>query len=206
VVAAQRAVVLACVVLLVSGCSLAGRSLGGYVDDKLVRGAVKRKLSGDHVGHLGDVKVDTFGGTVYLSGRVDTPRQKSDAEIVAWKTKGVQQVVNDLVVTEAPAISALPAVTLRHALTQRLPGVARVEPGRPGGPELAYDYRGRVVASVYTIGWRQLIDAGLETLPSTGRPVDHVSTYALLDRPDQPGPVYVIVLWHVSESDAAALR
>ena len=60
--------------------------------------------------------------------------------------------------------------------------------------------------SVYTIGWRQLIDAGLETLPSTGRPVDHVSTYALLDRPDQPGPVYVIVLWHVSESDAAALR
>ena len=204
--AARRALVLSLLIVLAGGCSLAGRSLAGYVDDKLVRGAVKRHLAGERVGRGGDVNVDTFGGTVYLSGAVDTAEQKSDAEIVAWGTEGVEQVVNDLVVTEAPAVSALPDMRLQHALKQRLPGVARVEPGRPGGPDLAYDHGGRIVASVYTIAWRELIDTGLATLPSTGRPVDHVSTYALPDRPDQPGPVYAIVLWHVSERDAAALR
>jgi hypothetical protein len=84
--------------------------------------------------------------------------------------------------------------------------VARVEPGGRGGPDLAYDHSGRVVASVYTIGWRELIDGDLATLPSTGRPIDHVSTYALPESADLPGPAYAIVLWHVSERDAAALR
>ena len=104
------------------------------------------------------------------------------------------------------AVSALPAFGRGHPLIKRLPGVARVEPGRPGGPDLAYDHSGRVVASVYLVDWRQVIDAGLETLPSPGRPVDHVSTYAVPERADRPGPVYAIVLWHVSERDAAALR
>jgi len=43
-VAARRALVLTLLIVLAGGCSLAGRSLAGYVDDKLVRGAVKRHL------------------------------------------------------------------------------------------------------------------------------------------------------------------
>jgi len=39
-VSAPRALALAIVLLLASGCSLAGRSLGGYVDDRLVKGSV----------------------------------------------------------------------------------------------------------------------------------------------------------------------
>jgi BON domain len=200
-----RALALTLVMLLASGCALAGRGLGGYVDDKLVKSAVKRRLANDR--GVEGARVDTFGGTVYLSGDVDTDQEKSDAEIVAWRVDGVQQVVNDLVVSRSSSsASALPDLPLGHPLSERLPGVTRVEPGRPGGPELAYDHGGRVVASIYTIAWRDLIDSGLATLPATGRPVNHVSTYALPERPDQPGPMYAIVLWHVSERDAAALR
>jgi hypothetical protein len=100
----------------------------------------------------------------------------------------------------------LPDFRLPHPLTERLPGVERVEPGRDGGPDLAYDHRGRVVASVYTMAWRTLINSGLTTLPTGGRPVDHVSTYALPERPDMPGPTYAIVIWHVSERDVAVPR
>jgi hyperosmotically inducible periplasmic protein len=206
-VPARHAGALILLLLLAGGCSLAGRSLGGYVDDKIVRGAVKRRLAIEHVDRPGGVRVDTFGGTVYLSGAVDTAEQKSDAELVAWGVAGVQQVVNDLVVRHpAAAVSALPDFRPRHPLAERLPGVARVEQGRPGGPDLAYDDRGRVVASIYTLAWREVIDAGLATLSPPGLPIDHVSTYALPERPDLPGPVYAVVLWHVSEPDAATLR
>jgi osmotically-inducible protein OsmY len=53
--------------------------------------------------------VDTFGGTVYLSGTVDTAAEKAEAERVASEVGGVQQIVNDLVVLD-PAISAMPRV------------------------------------------------------------------------------------------------
>ena len=204
---APRALALAMVLLMTGGCSLAGRSLGGYVDDKLVKGAVKRRLATERVGPAGGVRVDTFGGTVYLTGAVATAGQKSDAEIAAWNVSGVQQVVNDLVVARPPAaVSALPNFHVGHPLTERLPGVVRVDPGRPGGPNLAYDAGGRVVASIYTVDWRDLIDSGLTTLPPAGRPIDHVSMYALVERPDAPGVHYAVVLWHVSEREAAALR
>ena len=42
--------------------------------------------------------------------------------------------------------------------------------------------------------------------PTGGRPVDHVSTYALPESPDMPGPTYAIVISHVSERDAAVPR
>jgi hypothetical protein len=199
--AAGRALVLVVVALVAVGCSLAGRTLSGYVDDKLVKSAVKRRLAGERVAGLSGVKIDTFGGTVYLSGSVETAVQKSDAEIAAWRVEGVKQVVNDLVVTRPVAVAA---AAEPGDMGHRLPGVARVQPGRPGGPDLAYDAGGRVVASIYTVDWRDVVDAGLTTLAPVGRPISRVSTFALPGRPDRPGPHYGLVLWHVSE--AAALR
>jgi hypothetical protein len=205
-VTAHRALALLMLLSLTSGCSLAGRSFGRYVDDKLVKGAVKRRLASEGLAQPSTVRIDTFDGVVYLSGSVETAEQKSDAEVAAWRVGGVEQVVNDLVVTTAPAVSAPPDFDARDALTERLPGVARVDPGVRGGPALAYDARGRLVASIYTVAWRDLIDAGLSTLAATGRPIDHVSTYALSERADMPGPHYAVVLWHVSTVDAAAMR
>jgi len=139
-VSARAALALVLLLPLTGGCSLAGRSLGGYVDDHVVKHAVKRRLNVDHVGVARGVKVDTFEGTVYLSGAVDTPAEKSDAENAAWQVEGVQQVVNDLVVRQAQAApSALPRFHTGDVLSRRIPGIRRVDPGPPGGPGLAYD-------------------------------------------------------------------
>lgn len=204
---ARRALVLALVLLLTSGCSLAGRTLGAYVDDKLVKVAVKRRLNSEGVSRRAGVNVDTFEGTVYLTGVVATPIEKSDAEIAAWQVDGVEQVVNDLVVRgDGDAPSASPSPMTLHPLRERLPGVARVEPGRPGGPDLAYDTQGRVIATVYVVSSRELVDRDVETLRGEGRPIDHVDIYPLVGRSEVPVPHYAIVLWHVSEPEAAALR
>jgi hypothetical protein len=81
-----------------------------------------------------------------------------------------------------------------------------VEPGRPGGPDLAYDRAGDVVATVYTLSARELVDRGIQTLRAEGRPIDHVAILPLVDYADVPTPQYAVVLWHVSEPATADLE
>ena len=53
------------------------------------------------------VKIDTYEGTVYLSGEVETAAQKAEAEAAARRVEGVEQVINDLHVrTDAAAFTA----------------------------------------------------------------------------------------------------
>ena len=192
------------VILLLSGCSLAGRTLGAYVDDTSITGGVKVRLAGQHLSHLKRVNVDVYGGVVYLTGTVKTAEEKSDAEIAAWRTDGVEQVVNDLVVAERPveAVSALPDMRPRHLLMERFDWIARVEPGGPGRPDLAYDADGHVAATIYTVASRALVNAGVATLAAGGRPVDRVSLYPVPVRDDLPEPLLTVVLWHVPERGA----
>jgi len=199
----SAAVVLSAVLL--SGCALAGRSFGRYVDDAGIRGGVKLRLAREHLSHLKRVNVDVYDSVVYLSGTVDAAIEKSDAEIAAWRGEGVTQVVNDLVVRERPseAISALPAARARDPLMERFPLVTRVETATPGGPDLAYDAQGRLVATIYTVSARSLVNTGVTTLPTGGRPVDRVSIYPIPESTDLPEPLYAVVLWHVPERAAA---
>jgi len=199
-IAAQAAAPLTAVLLL-SGCALAGRTFGRYVDDKTVTGGVKLRLAAAHLSHLKRVNVDVYGGVVYLSGVVNTALEKSDAEIAAWETAGVEQVVNDVVVGErlTEAVSALPDMRPRNPLRDRFTWVTRVESVAPGGPDLAYDATGQVVATVFTVSGRALVNTGVATLSAGGRPVDRVSIYALPARDDVPEPLYSVVLWHVPE-------
>lgn len=187
---------------LAGGCSLAGRTFGGYVDDKALVGAVKLRLAREHLSHLTRVNVDVFEGTVYLSGTVDTPQQKSDAEIAARRAKGVELVVNDLVVRGQEPVSALPDQRWGRSLLDRLGGAARVEADQPGGPGLAYDTEGHHVATVYMVSQAALLDSGVDALRAGGRPIDHVSIYPVLDRRDLPGPHFYVVLWHVADTTA----
>lgn len=202
----MRGAALVALALLLSGCAMTGRTFGTYVDDAAVTGRVKMSLASLHLSHLRRVNVDVYGGTVYLTGTVQTPVEKSDAEIAAWKVKDVEQVVNDLVVQgdgAAPAALALPAFERPHPLVDRFPGVDRVESAAQGAPALAYDRNGRVVATIYTLGSRAMVNAGVMTLPADGRPIDHVSIYPIPVRTDLPEAEYAVVLWHVSEQAAA---
>lgn len=202
-----RAVLLSLLCLLsVSGCSLAGRTFGRYVDDNALTGAVKLRLAAQQPLTMARISVDTYEGIVYLSGKAQSEEQKWSAEIAAWRVDGVQQVVNDLQVrgTVAPAAAAPPMSD--RVLVERLPGIVRVDAGAPGAPGTAYDGSGRLVATVYTLSMRELAQEGVQGMRTTGRPIDHVSIFPLATAADRPEAQYQVVLWHVSATEAAALR
>jgi hypothetical protein len=192
--------------LMPTGCSLAGRTVGTFVDDKALIAAVKLRVAGEHPSHLKRVNVDAYDGTIYLSGFVERPIEKSDAEIAARRTEGVRQVVNDIVVRSSKeVVTAAPAPPPRTPVRRAIPGVTKVAPAWPGGPDHAFDKDGRVVATIYTVSAQDLVESDIRNLTTDGRLIDHVSVYALVNRGVVPGPRYAVVLWHVSEAAAAAL-
>ena len=191
--------------VLASGCSLAGRTFGRYVDDKALTGAVKLKLAAQNPATVARIGVDTYEGVVYLSGTAQSEEEKSYAEVAARRVDGVLQVVNDLQVRGTGAPAASPAMA-DHALLRRMPGIARVDAAAPDAPGVAYDGAGRLVATVYMVSMRELAQEGLHGMRATGRPIDHVSIFPVATAPDRPEAQYYVVLWHVSTTEAAALR
>ena len=204
-----RAVVLVLLVVASAGCSLAGRSFGAYVDDQKVTAAVKMGLARKEPRTVTRVNVDTFGGTVYLTGEVASAIQKSDAEIAAWQVEGVTQVVNDLTVhgerSGAQAVSASPSLP-PSPLFDRIPGIARMDPPLPDGGALAYDGTGGIVATVYRRPAKDVAQNGFEAAGSAARPIDHVSVYGVPAEAGLPEAQLYIVFWHVSAAAAATLK
>jgi len=198
------ALVLLCVVL--GGCSLAGRTFGTYVDDKVISGSVRRSIAADHWRTLRGVSIDTYEHTVYLSGEVDTAAQKAEAETAAWGVDGVEQVVNDLRVRSDVAVSASPRMTETDLLQRRLPGLRRIEAARPGGPALAYDTAGAVVATIFVLPLSEVAVKGFDEVSPTVEPINHVSLYPVPAGPGQPEALVTIVLWHISPAAVAALK
>jgi osmotically-inducible protein OsmY len=86
-----------------SGCAGTStrESTGEYIDDSTVTTKVKAAFVKDPLVKALDVKVDTFKGTVQLSGFVDTSEQKTRAEEVAAGVNGVRAVKNNITVKSA---------------------------------------------------------------------------------------------------------
>jgi hyperosmotically inducible periplasmic protein len=72
------------------------RTVGRYLDDKVLVQRVKSALRDNDVYKFEDVKVNTFEGTVQLTGFVDTAEQKRRAEEVARGVRGVANVENQI--------------------------------------------------------------------------------------------------------------
>ena len=98
----QVAVLLGIVVLAVSCQSMTGKTTGQTFDDAGITAEVKAKLVADKASNLTRVNVDTTNGTVYLNGSVENSSTKARAEQLAWQTKGVKGVVNNLQISQAP--------------------------------------------------------------------------------------------------------
>jgi hypothetical protein len=205
-----HAVALVLLVATSTGCSLAGRTFGTYVDDQSVTATVKMSLARKEPRTVTRVNVDTFQGTVYLSGDVGNAIQKSDAEIAAWRVDGVTQVVNDLTVrgerAGAQTVSASPSMRPSSPLLDRIPGIARMDPPLADGSALAYDGAGAIVATVYRRPSKDVAQNGFEAAGPTVRPIDHVSVYGVAAEAGLPEAQMYIVFWHVSAAAAAALR
>ncbi len=87
-------------ILALSGCApMQGReSAGEYVDDATVSTKVRAELLRNQSLKGFDIHVETMQDVVQLSGFVDSPAQKAQAEQIARSVSGVRGVRNDIVV------------------------------------------------------------------------------------------------------------
>ena len=74
----------------------AGAKAGRVIDDSVVTGKVKAALIADPTTKAHQIEVETFKGTVQLSGWVDTPEARERATEVARNVDGVKDVKNSL--------------------------------------------------------------------------------------------------------------
>ena len=71
---------------------------GEYVDDSVITGKVKAAFAADPMVKATQVQVETFKGTVQLSGFVDSRESAQRAVEIARSVKGVHSVKNDTVI------------------------------------------------------------------------------------------------------------
>jgi osmotically-inducible protein OsmY len=71
---------------------------GEYVDDTVITSKVKAAFAADPTVKAYEVKVETFKGTVQLSGFVNSRESADRAAQLARDVKGVTSVKNDIVV------------------------------------------------------------------------------------------------------------
>lgn len=88
----------------VTGCSTGTQykqSTGEYIDDHGTSSRVKKALGADPQYKYEGVNVETFKGTVQLSGFVNSKEQRDRAGDLAEKVDGVKEVENKITVKEA---------------------------------------------------------------------------------------------------------
>src|SRR5947207_2823728 len=98
--AVRLTVMLATLTIVASGCSLSGPPARRFVDDLTISSRVKERLTRAFPA-LGTVEVETFEGTVYLNGPVDSASAKQAAEELAKDVDDVELVVSNLHVPRA---------------------------------------------------------------------------------------------------------
>jgi osmotically-inducible protein OsmY len=101
----QRNIVVHCLVLLMLIATFAAcastrtqSSTGEYVDDSVITTKVKSLLAKDDFLKSFQIGVETFKGTVQLSGFVASQQAVDKAGEIARSVKGVTSVKNDLLV------------------------------------------------------------------------------------------------------------
>lgn len=87
-------------VLVSTGCAARSdrHSTGEAIDNAGITARVKSALASDDVVKAREINVDTFRGTVSLSGFVSTAAEKTRAERIASGVDGVREVRNNITV------------------------------------------------------------------------------------------------------------
>lgn len=91
---------LVALLIAASGCAVTRgqESTGAYIDDAAITTAVKARFIENKEVDASSIRVETLNGTVMLSGFAKNGTEKTTAESLAWKVKGVQQVKNEIAV------------------------------------------------------------------------------------------------------------
>ncbi|MFI5166317.1 MAG: BON domain-containing protein, partial [Thermoanaerobaculales bacterium] len=86
--------------LALAGCASSMTTKDTRHADSGITSVIQASLSANDKVKAREVDVQTREGTVYLTGVVDTEEARTEAARVAWRTEGVEGVVNDLTVGE----------------------------------------------------------------------------------------------------------
>tara|TARA_B100000780_G_C20817593_1_gene324848 strand:+ start:22 stop:615 length:594 start_codon:yes stop_codon:yes gene_type:complete len=76
------------------------RSLGTQIDDSVMQKNLSARLMLKEKSYLLTVKTKVLDGRIFLTGKVEDPEEKLKITKVAWETKGVRSVKNDIKVKE----------------------------------------------------------------------------------------------------------
>lgn len=81
------------------GCAVTREqsTVGEYVDDATITTQVKAKFADDPTVSAMAISVETLRGTVQLSGFAKTAAERSQAEALASRVKGVKAIRNNIV-------------------------------------------------------------------------------------------------------------
>ena len=101
----KRHIVINCLLILMliagfTACASTSRqsSIGEYVDDSVITTKVKSLLAADSFLKSFNIGVETYKGTVQLSGFVGSEKAGDKPGEIARSVKGVTSVKNDLIV------------------------------------------------------------------------------------------------------------
>ena len=81
-----------------SGVSIAfdPRSLGTQIDDSVMQKNLSARIILKNKSYLLSVSTNVLDGRIFLTGKVENPEEKLQLTKLAWETKGVRSVKNDI--------------------------------------------------------------------------------------------------------------
>ena len=76
------------------------RSLGTQIDDSVMQKNLAGRLALRDKSYLLSISTKVLDGRVFLTGKIDNPEEKLQITKLAWETKGVRSVKNDIKLKE----------------------------------------------------------------------------------------------------------
>jgi len=76
------------------------RSLGTQIDDSIMQKNITARLLLRNKNYLIFVNTKVIDGRIFLTGKIDDPEEKLQITKLAWETKGVRSVKNDIKIKE----------------------------------------------------------------------------------------------------------
>jgi len=94
------AAIAAVALITTPGCAVTRgqESVGAYVDDTAITTAVKARFVDNKNVDASSISVETLNGTVMLSGFAKSATEKTTAEDIARRVKGVKAIKNEIAV------------------------------------------------------------------------------------------------------------
>ena len=97
------------------------RSLGTQIDDNIMQKNLKARLMLEEKKYLLSINSKVLDGRIFITGKVDNPEEKLKITKMAWETKGVRSVRNNVIIKKEfnfkqSAVDLLITSQLRTAL------------------------------------------------------------------------------------------